>query len=49
VGSGVVPEHAWGRAFRDLQGWANQRLARAADRVVLCVAGLPVEVKPCAR
>lgn len=49
VGSGVVPDHAMGRAFRDLQGWANQRVARAAHEVVLCVCGLPMTVKPCAR
>jgi len=49
VGSGIVPETAMGRQFRDLQGWANQRLARAAGEVVLCVCGLPMTVKPCAR
>jgi adenosylcobinamide kinase/adenosylcobinamide-phosphate guanylyltransferase len=49
VGSGVVPETAIGRQFRDLQGWANQRLAAAAHEVVLCVCGLPMTVKPCAR
>jgi len=49
VGSGIVPETLMGRQFRDLQGWANQRLARAADEVVLCVCGLPMPVKPCAR
>ena len=49
VGSGVVPANEWGRAFRDLQGFANQRLAAAADQVVLCVCGLPLTVKPCAR
>lgn len=49
VGCGVVPEHAMGRAFRDLQGWANQRVARAAHEVVLCVCGIPMTVKPCAR
>jgi adenosylcobinamide kinase/adenosylcobinamide-phosphate guanylyltransferase len=49
VGSGVVPETLMGRQFRDLQGWANQRLARAAHEVVLCVCGLPMTVKPCAR
>ena len=48
VGSGVVPETVMGRQFRDLQGWANQRLARAAHEVVLCVCGLPMTVKPCA-
>jgi adenosylcobinamide kinase/adenosylcobinamide-phosphate guanylyltransferase len=33
VGAGVVPPHPLGRAFRDLAGWANQRLAAAADEV----------------
>jgi adenosylcobinamide kinase/adenosylcobinamide-phosphate guanylyltransferase len=46
VGSGLVPEHQLGRAFRDLQGFANQRLAQAADRVILVVAGLPLVLKP---
>jgi adenosylcobinamide kinase/adenosylcobinamide-phosphate guanylyltransferase len=45
VGSGVVPENALARRFRDLQGWLNQRLAARADRVVLVVAGLPLFVK----
>lgn len=49
VGSGIVPATEMGRAFRDLQGRANQRLARAAHAVVLCVCGLPMTVKPCAR
>jgi adenosylcobinamide kinase / adenosylcobinamide-phosphate guanylyltransferase len=45
VGSGLVPEHSVARAFRDLQGFANQRLARAADDVVFIVAGLPLRLK----
>ena len=45
VGSGIVPEHALGRKFRDLQGVLNQRMAACADRVVLMVAGLPLAVK----
>jgi adenosyl cobinamide kinase/adenosyl cobinamide phosphate guanylyltransferase len=45
VGSGIVPEHALGRRFRDLQGALNQRMAARADRVVLMVAGLPLTVK----
>lgn len=48
VGSGVVPAHEWGRAFRDLQGFANQRLAAVASEVVLCVCGQPLRIKPCA-
>jgi adenosylcobinamide kinase / adenosylcobinamide-phosphate guanylyltransferase len=45
VGGGLAPEHPVGRAFRDLQGFANQRLARAADIVVFIVAGLPMPLK----
>jgi adenosylcobinamide kinase / adenosylcobinamide-phosphate guanylyltransferase len=45
VGSGIVPESALARKFRDVAGWTNQRLAAAADEVVLMVAGLPVFVK----
>jgi adenosylcobinamide kinase/adenosylcobinamide-phosphate guanylyltransferase len=46
VGSGLVPEHPVARAFRDLQGLANQRLAQAANNVVYIVAGLPLRLKP---
>ena len=45
VGSGIVPEHALGRRFRDLQGVLNQRIAAHADCVTLMVAGLPLTVK----
>ena len=45
VGGGLTPEHPVGRAFRDFQGFANQRLARAADKVVFIVAGLPLPLK----
>jgi adenosylcobinamide kinase/adenosylcobinamide-phosphate guanylyltransferase len=45
VGGGLTPEHPVGRAFRDLQGFANQRLAQAADKVVFIVAGLPLLLK----
>ena len=44
VGCGVVPATALGRSYRDLLGWANQRMAEAADSVHLMVAGLPVNV-----
>ena len=46
VGSGLVPEHPVARAFRDLQGMANQRLAQAANSVVFIIAGLPLLLKP---
>jgi adenosylcobinamide kinase / adenosylcobinamide-phosphate guanylyltransferase len=45
VGSGVVPAYPNGRLFRDLLGELNQRVAAAADNVVLMVAGLPLLLK----
>lgn len=45
VGSGIVPDNALARRFRDLQGVLNQRIAAKASRVVLMVAGLPLAVK----
>jgi adenosyl cobinamide kinase/adenosyl cobinamide phosphate guanylyltransferase len=45
VGSGIVPQNAEARRFRDLQGRLNQRIAARAARVVLLVAGLPLVVK----
>jgi adenosylcobinamide kinase/adenosylcobinamide-phosphate guanylyltransferase len=45
VGSGIVPDNALARRFRDLQGGLNQRIAAQADHVVLMVAGLPLSVK----
>jgi adenosylcobinamide kinase/adenosylcobinamide-phosphate guanylyltransferase len=45
VGSGVVPEYASGRRFRDLVGEINQRVAAIADTVLLMVAGLPLALK----
>lgn len=44
VGAGVHPPTELGRRFRDLLGLVNQRLASAADRVTLMVAGLPMTV-----
>lgn len=45
VGSGVVPATRRGRRFRDVLGWANQRLAAGADRVYRLTAGIPVELR----
>ena len=45
VGSGIVPDNALARRFRDLQGILNQRVAAQAERVVLMVAGLPLILK----
>jgi adenosylcobinamide kinase/adenosylcobinamide-phosphate guanylyltransferase len=46
IGGGLVPEHPVAREFRDLQGFANQRLAEAANEVVFIIAGLPLQLKP---
>jgi len=45
VGSGIVPEYALGRRFRDLVGEINQRVAATADNVYLLIAGLPLVLK----
>jgi adenosylcobinamide kinase/adenosylcobinamide-phosphate guanylyltransferase len=45
VGLGIVPAYALGRLYRDTLGYVNQRLARAADRVYLMVAGIAVDIK----
>ncbi|HVN56516.1 MAG TPA: bifunctional adenosylcobinamide kinase/adenosylcobinamide-phosphate guanylyltransferase [Anaerolineaceae bacterium] len=46
VGLGLVPPYPLGRIFRDLLGWANQRLAARADEVYWLVAGIPVPIHP---
>ncbi len=45
VGLGIVPDYPLGRAYRDTLGYINQRLARAAERVYLMVAGMAVDIK----
>jgi adenosylcobinamide kinase/adenosylcobinamide-phosphate guanylyltransferase len=45
VGYSVVPENALARKFRIAQGQLNQRLAAAANKVVLVTAGLPLVLK----
>ena len=45
VGSGIVPENALARAFRDAAGTLNQWIAGVADEVIFAVAGLPMKVK----
>ena len=45
VGLSIVPENALARRFRDEQGFANQRIAEAADKVVFVAAGLPLVLK----
>lgn len=45
VGSGIVPENAAARLYRDLVGRCNQVLAAHSDEVVLVVCGLPMKLK----
>lgn len=45
VGMGLVPPYPLGRAYRDLLGRVNARLATRADRAYLLVAGLPLDLK----
>ena len=45
VGLGLVPPYPMGRVYRDALGWANQRLAREADKVIFMVAGIPTTIK----
>ena len=46
VGSGIVPEPPLARQFRDLQGFVNQQMACAADKVYLLTCGIPIQIKP---
>ncbi|MFH2066312.1 MAG: bifunctional adenosylcobinamide kinase/adenosylcobinamide-phosphate guanylyltransferase [Pseudomonadota bacterium] len=45
VGTGIVPENALARLFRDFAGLSNQRVASAVNKVVWMVAGIPVVIK----
>lgn len=45
VGLGIVPDNPLARQFRDLAGRLHQRLAQAADLVIMTLAGLPLVLK----
>lgn len=45
VGTGVVPDNALARRFRDLQGKANQILAQDSSSVIVSFCGLPLLLK----
>ncbi len=45
VGTGIVPEKALARIYRDLTGFANQRVAACSDKVIWMTAGIPVKIK----
>jgi len=46
VGMGLVPPYPLGRLYRDLLGWANQRMACMADRIYFMIAGIPMRLTP---
>jgi adenosylcobinamide kinase/adenosylcobinamide-phosphate guanylyltransferase len=46
VGMGLVPETPLGRVFRDVTGFAHQRLSKAADEVYFAVLGTMLRIKP---
>lgn len=46
VGCGIVPDNALARSYRDLAGWANQRIAQACRAVTYVIAGIPMLLKP---
>ena len=45
LGLGVIPGDPLSRRFTDLAGIMNQRMAAAADRVVMTVSGIPLTIK----
>lgn len=45
IGMGATSENEIQRKFTDLQGWVNQYIAARADKVVLMVSGIPINVK----
>ena len=46
VGMGLVPDTPLGRRFRDLAGFAHQRLAARADEIYVAILGLMLRVRP---
>lgn len=45
VGTGIVPDNALARCYRDLVGHTNQRVAAACRQVIWMVAGIAVPIK----
>ena len=45
VGLGLIPADAMSRAYRDLAGSVNQKIAAIADDVFLVVSGIPLKIK----
>ncbi len=45
VGTGIVPDNALAREFRDNAGFMNQKIASVSDKVYWVVAGIPTRIK----
>lgn len=45
VGSGIVPDNAMAREYRDIAGWVNQQIGNASDNVFYVIAGQAVDIK----
>lgn len=45
VGLGIVPSNKMAREFRDHAGAANKAVAALADKVIMTVSGIPVQIK----
>lgn len=45
IGMGLHADTESGRKFTDLQGWANQYIAKKADKAIFMVSGLPWVLK----
>jgi len=46
VGLGIVPDSALARSFRDLAGYAHQRLAARADSIYFAALGVMLRLSP---
>ncbi|MBQ0744762.1 MAG: bifunctional adenosylcobinamide kinase/adenosylcobinamide-phosphate guanylyltransferase, partial [Pseudomonas sp.] len=45
TGLGVVPMGELSRRYVDAAGWLHQALAQRCERVLFCIAGLPMALK----
>ena len=45
LGMGLHAESESGRKFADLQGWANQYVAKKSEKATFMVSGLPINLK----
>ncbi len=45
IGLGIIPDNPLARKFSDLAGVMNQKVAAAADMVVMTLSGIPTTIK----